>query len=64
VLVVSPGNDFISAEREDRPDPDVLPDDKSILDIGMQVSDAVGASRPATEAGLFLTIRGNFIHSG
>jgi hypothetical protein len=35
VLIVSPGNDFIFAEREDGPDADILPDDISILDTGI-----------------------------
>jgi hypothetical protein len=36
VLVVSPGNDFIFAEQEDRPDANLLPDDVSILDLGVE----------------------------
>jgi hypothetical protein len=36
VLVVSPGNDFFFAEQEDWPDANLLPDDVSILDLGVE----------------------------
>ena len=61
VLVVSPGNNFIFAEREDGPDPDVLPDDISILDIGMQ---DFGRGRCIETGDGGCLVLSSFIHSG
>src|ERR1700676_4109803 len=36
MLVVAPGNDFILAERENRPDADLFADDIAILDLEME----------------------------